>query len=69
MEVKLPQTRPDGQTWEFDETRDLLLHATRILDNFNWPDIEGIEYHKGNMIHTARYLSAYQHSLPTGSHS
>lgn len=40
LKVKLRQTRPDSQTWEFDETCDLLLHATGILNNFKWPDID-----------------------------
>ena len=58
--VKLRQTRPDGETWEFDETCDLLLHATGILNNFKWPDIEGIEKFKGRMVHTARWPKDYQ---------
>ncbi|RAL65936.1 hypothetical protein DID88_005597 [Monilinia fructigena] len=39
----------------FEETCDLLLHATGILNNFKWPDIKGIEKFKGRVIHTARW--------------
>lgn len=58
--VKLRQTRRDGETREFDETCDLLLHATGILNNFKWPDVEGIEKIKRRMIHTARWPKDYQ---------
>lgn len=47
--VKLRQTQPGGQSREFEDTCDLLLHATGILNNFKWPDIEGIEKFKGRV--------------------
>ncbi|KAI9880737.1 MAG: hypothetical protein M1830_000626 [Pleopsidium flavum] len=58
--VKLRQTQPGGQSREFEDTCDLLLHATGILNNFKWPDIEGIERFKGRMVHTARWPKDYQ---------
>ncbi len=47
--VKLRQTQPSGQSREFEDCCDLLLHATGILNNFKWPDIEGIEKFKGKV--------------------
>ncbi len=48
-QVKLRQTQPGGQSREFEDTCDLLLHATGILNNFKWPDVEGIEKFKGRV--------------------
>jgi len=58
--VKIRQTQPGGETKEFEETCDLLLYATGILNNFKWPDIEGLETFKGRMVHTARWPKDYQ---------
>src|SRR4051794_24959067 len=53
--VKLRQTHPDSAPREFEEKCDLLLHATGILNNFKWPEIEGLEKFKGKVVHTARW--------------
>ncbi|KAB8295057.1 hypothetical protein EYC80_006997 [Monilinia laxa] len=57
--VKMKQTSESGER-VFEETCDLLLHATGTLNNFKWPDIKGIEKFKGKVIHTARWPSDYQ---------
>ncbi|KAI9737885.1 MAG: hypothetical protein M1834_009255 [Cirrosporium novae-zelandiae] len=57
--VKIRQTK-SGQSREFEETCDLLLHGTGILNNFKWPDIKGFEKFKGRMVHTARWPKDYQ---------
>ncbi|EDO02647.1 hypothetical protein SS1G_05124 [Sclerotinia sclerotiorum 1980 UF-70] len=57
--VKMKQTSESGEK-EFEETCDLLLHATGILNNFKWPDIKGIQNFKGKVIHTARWPGDYQ---------
>lgn len=49
--VKMKQTSESGEK-EFEETCDLLLHATGILNNFKWPDIKGIQNFKGKVIRT-----------------
>ena len=47
--VKLRQTAEDGSTKESEDTCNVLLHGTGILNNFKWPDIEGIEKFKGKV--------------------
>jgi cation diffusion facilitator CzcD-associated flavoprotein CzcO len=48
--VKLRQTSPGTEPREFEETCDLLLHATGILNNFKWPEIEGLNNFKGKLV-------------------
>ncbi|ATZ53328.1 hypothetical protein BCIN_09g01960 [Botrytis cinerea B05.10] len=57
--VKMKQTSEYGEK-QFEETCDLLLHATGILNNPKWPDIKGIEKFKGKVTHTARWPDDYQ---------
>ncbi|PMD27582.1 flavin-binding monooxygenase-like protein [Hyaloscypha hepaticicola] len=58
--VKLRQHNPGSSPKEFEEKCDLLLHATGILNNFKWPEIEGLEKFKGKVVHTARWPKDYQ---------
>ena len=58
--VKLRQTNSNGETKEFEEECDLLVYATGILNNFQWPNIPGIEKFKGRLVHTARWPEDYQ---------
>ena len=60
--VKLKETNPkDGSTVRLFEDRcHVLLHGTGILNNFKWPDIEGMDKFKGRIIHTARWPKEYQ---------
>lgn len=46
--IKLKETK-GGQTRLFDERCHLLLHGTGILNNFKWPNIEGMETFKGKV--------------------
>jgi hydroxyversicolorone monooxygenase len=48
--VKLRQSSPRSAPREFEEQCDLLLHATGILNNFKWPDIEGLHTFKGRVM-------------------
>jgi cation diffusion facilitator CzcD-associated flavoprotein CzcO len=48
--VKLRQNTPGSPPKEFEEKCDLLLHATGILNNFKWPEIEGLEKFKGKVV-------------------
>ncbi|OCK98235.1 flavin-binding monooxygenase [Cenococcum geophilum 1.58] len=51
--VKLRQQGPgQEQPHEFEEECNLLLYATRILNNFKWPDIQGLHDFKGRIVHT-----------------
>jgi len=53
--VKLRQNAPGSPPKEFEEKCDLLLHATGILNNFKWPDIEGLEKFKGKVVRKLHY--------------
>ncbi|KAL9108033.1 MAG: hypothetical protein Q9227_007139 [Pyrenula ochraceoflavens] len=58
--VRIRQTHSDGTTREFDDYCHLLLHGTGILNNYKWPNIEGMDKFKGKIIHTARWPKEYQ---------
>jgi cation diffusion facilitator CzcD-associated flavoprotein CzcO len=47
--VKLSQTAPDGSIKQFDDTCNLLLYGTGILNNYKWPEIEGMDKFKGRV--------------------
>lgn len=44
---------------EFEDTCDVFLYATGILNNWTWPKIDGLESFEGRMIHTARWPEEY----------
>ena len=48
-QVKLRQTQPDGSIREFEDHGNLLLYGTGVLNNFRWPNIEGMENFKGKV--------------------
>jgi hypothetical protein len=54
--VKLRENRPGSAPREFEEKCDLLLHATGILNNFKWPEIEGLEKFKGKVVRKLRSI-------------
>jgi hydroxyversicolorone monooxygenase len=55
--VKLRETKPDGATRLFEERCHMLLHGTGILNNFKWPNIEGMETFKGKVDRTPRFAT------------
>ncbi|KAE8141862.1 hypothetical protein BDV38DRAFT_295692 [Aspergillus pseudotamarii] len=59
-QIKLKRTNPDGTTQVFEDWCHLLLHGTGVLNNFKWPDVQGIEKFKGKVMHTARWPKDYQ---------
>ena len=65
--IKLKETKPDGTTRLFDDRCHMLLHGTGILNNFKWPDIEGMEKFKGKVRITirTRYHETDRHRLST----
>jgi cation diffusion facilitator CzcD-associated flavoprotein CzcO len=59
--VKLREHRSGQEPREFEDHCHLLLHSTGILNNFKWPDIEGLkDKFKGKVVHTARWPKDYQ---------
>lgn len=62
--MKLRQSKPGSIPREFEEKCDLLLHATGILNNFKWPDIEGLNAFKGKVVRKSfRSLRDFGRSL------
>jgi hydroxyversicolorone monooxygenase len=53
--LQMSRHNTDGSTTNFTDECDVLLHATGVLNNFKWPEINGIEKFKGKVIHTARW--------------
>lgn len=47
--VKIKQTQPDGNEKIVDEKCHLLLYGSGILNNYKWPNIEGMENFKGKV--------------------
>lgn len=39
----------------FIDTCDVYISATGILNKWKWPEIEGLETFKGNMVHSANW--------------
>jgi hydroxyversicolorone monooxygenase len=58
--IQLSCRNADGSITDFTDECDVLLHATGVLNNFQWPEIKGIETFKGKLIHTARWLEEYR---------
>lgn len=58
--VKLREHTGGQEPKEFEDTCDLLLHATGILNNFKWPELSGMDKFKGRIVHTARWPENYQ---------
>lgn len=40
---------------EFEDEADILVSARGNLNNFRWPDIEGLNSFKGEVMHSARW--------------
>jgi cation diffusion facilitator CzcD-associated flavoprotein CzcO len=57
--VKTRQTSAEG-TKEQQTECDLVLYATGWLNNWKWPDIEGLKTFKGRVVHTANWPEDYQ---------
>lgn len=47
--VKIKQTQPDGSEKTLEEKCHLLLYGTGILNNYKWPNIEGMKNFKGKV--------------------
>lgn len=43
----------------FEDTCDVFLYATGILNNWKWPKMDGLESFEGRIIHTARWPAEY----------
>lgn len=57
--IKARRTLQDDTAEEFEDTCDLFLYATGLLNNWHWPKIDGFDSFKGRMIHSARWPSDF----------
>lgn len=46
---------------EFDDYATFLLDGTGVLNNWTWPDVEGLQDFQGTLIHTARWPEDFDH--------
>lgn len=44
---------------EFQDEAEYFINAGGVLNNFKWPDIEGIKDFKGKLMHSAAYEEGY----------
>ncbi|KAG8165099.1 hypothetical protein KVR01_005374 [Diaporthe batatas] len=44
---------------EFDDEANFLINASGILNNWKWPDVEGLHDFKGDLVHTASWPEEY----------
>ncbi|KAK3310501.1 uncharacterized protein B0T15DRAFT_507172 [Chaetomium strumarium] len=50
---------------EFGDHATFLVDGTGILNNWKWPDVEGIDVYKGRLIHTACWPKDFDHTGKT----
>lgn len=50
---------------EFDDEANFVINASGILNNWKWPDVEGLHGFKGDLIHTASWPEEYDLSDKT----
>lgn len=53
------RTAPDGTKEEVHDTCDVFVCASGVLNNWKWPEIEGLDTFKGKVIHTADWDQDY----------
>lgn len=44
---------------EFDDEANFLINASGILNNWKWPDVEGLHDFKGDLVHTTSWPEGY----------
>ncbi|KAK4188533.1 hypothetical protein QBC35DRAFT_192924 [Podospora australis] len=50
---------------DFSDYATFLVDGTGILNNWKWPDVEGIDTFQGTLIHTARWPKEFDHTGKT----
>ncbi|KAK3906964.1 hypothetical protein C8A05DRAFT_40295 [Staphylotrichum tortipilum] len=50
---------------EFSDYATFLVDGTGILNNWKWPDVEGLDDFQGTLIHTARWPKDFDHTGKT----
>lgn len=51
---------------EFYDECDVILHATGILNRWNYPDIEGLDGFEGRVVHTAGWPDDFKEDMWQG---
>lgn len=57
--IKARRLSEDHTIEEFEDSCDVLLYATGLLNNWQWPKIDGFDSFTGRMIHSARWPSDF----------
>lgn len=47
--------QPDGTTLPAQETAEVVISAVGILNNWKWPDVEGLHKFQGKLLHSANW--------------
>lgn len=53
--IKGRRTLQDGTVEDLEDQCDVFLYCTGILNNWRWPNIEGLQSFKGRIIHSASW--------------
>jgi len=51
----------------FEDTCDIFLSASGILNDWKWPTIPGLETFKGKLLHSAKWDEEYDYSVCPGA--
>lgn len=47
----------------FEDTCDVFLSASGVLNNWKWPSIPGLHKFKGKLLHSANWDESYDYSV------
>jgi hydroxyversicolorone monooxygenase len=67
--VKIRETSPGSDPREFTVECDFILHATGLLNNFQWPKISGLDLFKGKVIRKKHCLMVFKINIDYSRYS
>ncbi|KAL2161432.1 hypothetical protein VTH06DRAFT_7993 [Thermothelomyces fergusii] len=50
---------------EFSDHADFLINGSGILNDWKWPDVDGLDTYQGRLVHTARWPKDFDHTGKT----
>ena len=60
--IKGRRTLQDGATEELEDECDVFLYCTGLLNNWQWPNLDGLRDFKGRLVHSARWPEDFEAS-------
>jgi cation diffusion facilitator CzcD-associated flavoprotein CzcO len=54
-QLKIEARDERGNTRTFDDSCDFFAYGVGVLNHWQWPDLEGLQSFKGELMHTAEY--------------